>query len=111
MLSLLNMLFGSSELSQAEIYDLVHKKNALLIDVRSEGEYAKGHVRNSLNIPLDQLDEKSEELDKKRPVIIYCASGARSSVALKILQTNGFDVVYNAHRWEHVSAALDRGHK
>ncbi|GAU79538.1 FAD-dependent oxidoreductase [Fusibacter sp. 3D3] len=63
----------------------------LIIDVRSEDEYAYGAYPGAINIPLDELEYRASELqDKDRKIILYCASGARSAYALQILMAMGF---------------------
>jgi len=66
------------------------KKNLQLIDVRSEGEYADGHLAGAKLIPVQDLEKRLAEIDKKRPVLLYCRSGHRSGNALKTLQAAGF---------------------
>jgi rhodanese-related sulfurtransferase len=65
-------------------------KDLQLIDVRTAGEYAEGHLANSKLIPLQELDQRLPEIDKSKPVLFYCRSGHRSGNALKILQGKGF---------------------
>ena len=63
----------------------------LIIDVRSEDEYAYGAYPGAINIPLDELEYRASELtDKDRKIVLYCASGARSAYALQILKAMGF---------------------
>ena len=72
---------------------------AVIIDVRTTGEYAGGHLKNSVNIPLANLGSQMAKLKKDKPVIICCASGMRSSSAKSMLQSNGFTEVYNGGSW------------
>jgi len=72
----------------------VIKKGAVIVDVRTAGEYALGHVAGALNIPLDEVEEAAEWLQKDVPLVVCCASGARSAVAEDILKAHGFEV-YN----------------
>ena len=69
----------------------------LIIDVRSPGEFSTGHVRGSLNVPLDRLaqDITSHVPDKTTPVILCCASGGRSSMACSYMQQMGYLQVSN----------------
>lgn len=103
-MGLLDMLFGSK--SDSIDYKELVKNGALLIDVRTPGEYAGGHIKNAVNIPLDILNAKSANLKKDQPVIVYCASGARSSMAKKLLTKNGFSVVYNGGGISHLQSLL-----
>ena len=72
---------------------------AIIVDVRSSGEYASGHLKRSVNIPLDTLKMKHGKLKKSTPVITCCASGIRSSTAKKILLSSGFEQVHNGGSW------------
>ena len=72
---------------------------AVIIDVRTTGEYAGGHLKNSVNIPLANLGSQMAKLKKDKPVITCCASGMRSSSAKSMLQSNGFTEVYNGGSW------------
>lgn len=72
---------------------------AQIVDVRSKGEYAEGHLRKSINIPLDQLKNNLGRLKKDKPVITCCASGMRSASAKSILKSNGFEEVKNGGGW------------
>lgn len=76
------------------------KQGAIIIDVRSKSEYAGGHIKGSVNIPLDKLNSSLSKLkDKSKPVITCCASGMRSASAKSILKANGFTEVYNGGGW------------
>lgn len=71
--------------------------NASIIDVRTPGEFEDGHYPGAVNIPLNELPQRLEELeDMKKPIVAYCRSGARSSMAVSILKQNGLNEVYNA---------------
>lgn len=70
----------------------------VIIDVRTTGEYAGGHLKNSINIPLQALSSQMSKLKKDKPIITCCASGMRSGSARSILQSNGF-TVYNGGSW------------
>lgn len=69
----------------------------LIIDVRSPGEFATGHVRGSVNVPLDRLaDDIAKAVpDKSAPVILCCASGGRSGMACSFMQQMGYQKVSN----------------
>jgi rhodanese-related sulfurtransferase len=76
------------------------KNGALVLDVRSPGEYKSGHVKGSLNIPLDQLEQNIGKLkDKDRAIITCCASGIRSGSAKGVLRNHGFTNVHNGGSW------------
>ncbi len=75
------------------------RAGAQIVDVRSPAEYAAGHAARSRNIPLEQLERRAGELDKKQCVILCCASGTRSAIALGKLRRLGFEDVQNAGSW------------
>ena len=66
------------------------KKDLQLIDVRTPGEYREGHLANAKLIPLQELDRRLPEIDKSKPILLYCRSGHRSGNALKILVGKGY---------------------
>lgn len=68
------------------------EEGAYLLDVRSPGEYSGGHLQGSLNIPVQKLAERADELDTSRSVVVYCRSGMRSQSAASMLQAKGFEV-------------------
>lgn len=73
------------------------KSGAKIIDVRSTEEFGEEHYPNAINIPVDQLQPRINEIgDKNAPVILYCASGARSAFAVRVLKGSGFTDVVNA---------------
>ena len=69
---------------------------ALLLDVRSEGEYADGGIEGSIHIPIQELVGRMDELgDKDREIVVYCQSGGRSAMAKRLLESNGFSEVHD----------------
>jgi phage shock protein E len=73
------------------------QQGALVIDVRTPSEFSAGHYPGALNIPLQDLDGRLGELgDKKRAIVVYCASGMRSAQAAKLLTAANFADVTNA---------------
>ncbi len=66
-----------------------------LLDVRQPGEYEHAHIPGSILIPLPELPNRSDEIDKEKPVIVYCRSGARSQAASQILKYAGIKHVFN----------------
>ena len=69
---------------------LLERKDALLLDVRTEGEYQNGHIPGAVNIPLDELRERLSELDQEKTRDVNCQSGLRSYLACRIRSQNGF---------------------
>jgi rhodanese-related sulfurtransferase len=75
---------------QADKY-IKETKDLQLIDVRSPGEFKEGYIKNAKLIPVNTLPARLQDIDKKRPVLIYCASGGRSAMALQFLTEQGYD--------------------
>lgn len=69
----------------------------IILDVRTDEEYAQGKMKNATQIDYYQRDFKTEvaKLDKTKPVFVYCASGVRSNSAAKILKQQGFTEIYD----------------
>ena len=76
------------------------KQNIQLIDVRTPGEFKRGHIKNAKNIPLNEIGQFSPMKDEK--IYVICQSGARSKLAAKKLKKRGFDAVNvqgGMHAW------------
>lgn len=71
--------------------------NAVIVDVRTDGEVAQGVIENAIQIDFNQpnFELNLDKLDKNKPTFVYCASGGRSGSASKILVEKGFKQVYN----------------
>ncbi|MEO7081434.1 MAG: rhodanese-like domain-containing protein [Flavobacteriales bacterium] len=78
-------------------------KGAVILDVRSTAEFASGHVKGAINIPLDRLQQQLKKLPKDKVVIACCLSGGRSGSAVSILKGEGYEC-YNGGGW----SSLDR---
>lgn len=65
-------------------------KGAQVVDVRTSGEYQLGHIPGAVNVPVEQLQAAARSWDRKATYVVYCASGARSAEAVKIMQSMGF---------------------
>lgn len=80
------------------------ESGAIILDVRSKAEYAGGHVKGSLNIPVNELAANLKKLkDKDKPIITCCASGMRSAAARGILTDAGYTNVHNGGSWYAVN--------
>lgn len=84
----------------------LHKNGASIIDVRTPGEFSMGHIKGSKNIPLQNLHNQLKKINKNKPVIVCCASGARSSSARRLLKNEGFEEVHNGGGWQHLQSKL-----
>jgi rhodanese-related sulfurtransferase len=78
------------------------EQGAQVVDVRGPGEFAGGHAPGSVNIPLQELGQRTAELDPNRWVVVCCASGTRSAMARRLLRSRGFERVLNAGSWRNV---------
>lgn len=74
-----------------DVVDLVNNKNVVILDVRSNDEYKQGYIANSLNIPLPKIRVNSDQIEKNKPLYIYCHSGLRGYLACRILVQKGYD--------------------
>jgi rhodanese-related sulfurtransferase len=97
MMNTIKNLFGlGPEVDYAQLV----QEGAIILDVRSKGEYAGGHIKGSLNIAVDALQNNLEKLkDKNKPIITCCASGMRSASAKSILKSKGYEQVHNGGSW------------
>ncbi len=76
----------------AEAHRLVEKEGALLLDVRTPQEFAAGHVPGAVNIPVQELPARLDEIGAPRKIVVYCHSGRRSTIAAGVLEKKGHDV-------------------
>ena len=93
-MNFLELIFGK----KVNLKEVI-SNGAVILDVRTKVEYQSGHLRNSINIPIDNLPKNIKKLNKNRPIITCCASGARSASAKRILKSNGFEEVFNGGSW------------
>lgn len=97
MIDLLKKTFGIG--TAPDFKDLV-SAGALILDVRTKGEYKGGHIKGSVNIPLDELKNNLQRIsDKNKIIITCCASGGRSGSACSILKSLGYTNVTNGGGW------------
>jgi rhodanese-related sulfurtransferase len=96
-------LFGGS--APADLEKII-KEGAFLVDVRTPGEFAGGHVKGSVNIPLDTVVSQLSKFKNKKNIIVFCQSGGRSGQAKIILEQNGFTNVINGGTWNNVNQFL-----
>jgi phage shock protein E len=93
-MNFLKLIFGK----KVNLKEVI-SNGATILDVRTKGEYQSGHLRNSINIPVDNLPQNMKKLNKSKPIITCCASGARSASARRLLKSNGLEQVYNGGSW------------
>ena len=103
--------------SPVEATLLINREDAAVIDIRDQAEYSKGHIPNSRHIPVAEFERRSTELEKlkSRPLIVYCATGARSGAAISALRKAGFEKLFNLRggllEWEKAGQPVSRKRK
>jgi len=91
----LYLRFSAVRVSGSDARALV-AKGATLLDVRSPEEFGGGHIDGAINIPIQELSGRMEELDdKNHEIVVYCQSGARSAMAKRLLERDGFTSVHD----------------
>jgi len=80
----------SREVSREQARKMV-EEGAQLIDVRTDHEWDAGHIAGARHVPLPELPQRTAELDKEQPVVVYCRGGNRSSMATAALADAGYD--------------------
>jgi len=87
----------AKDVSVKEFSKLISAGKGTLLDVRTPGEIAKGSIKGSVNLDFfdDNFESKLDQLDKSKPVYVYCAAGGRSSDAMDMMKKKGFVEVYN----------------
>jgi len=104
MIEAIKNLFG---IKPAVDFSELVKNGAIIIDVRSKGEYSGGHIKSSINVPLNVLNAQIDKLKSRNKVIITCcASGMRSASAKNILKSNNIDS-YNGGAWQSLRAKIE----
>jgi len=108
---------NKSSLTTTQATLLINREDAVVIDVRQPDEYIAGHLPESRNIPLGQIEERASELDKLKdtPLIMVCQSGSRSDGACKKLEKLGFSKLNNLaggiNAWKDAGLPLKKGTK
>jgi len=117
MVELIRSRGDDTQLSPVEATLLVNREDAVVIDVREQGEYAQGHIPNARHIPAGEIERRSKEMEKWKdhPVILCCATGARSNSAAGALRKTGFNRIYNLRggmmEWQKAGQPVSRKRK
>ena len=82
-------------------------KRQTIVDVRTPQEFNSGHIKGSINIPVQSLSSQLKKIKKDKPVITCCASGMRSATAASVLKSAGFTEVYNGGGWNSLMNKLN----
>jgi rhodanese-related sulfurtransferase len=80
------------EVSREEAQELV-RNGAQLVDVRADHEWEMGRIAGAKHLPLAELSGRADEIDRDRPVVLYCRGGNRSTMAAEALAAEGYDAV------------------
>ena len=89
-------------------YNELIENGAYIVDVRTPGEFNSGHIKESTNIPLDQIQSKLEAIkEMNRSIIFCCASGIRSGQATSIAKSRGIES-YNGGGWRSLNSKLNK---
>jgi rhodanese-related sulfurtransferase len=83
---------GPSEISREKLQELLGE-GAQLVDVRAEHEWEMGRIAGATHVPLAELSARAGEIDKDRPVVIYCRGGNRSTMAAEVLDAEGYEAM------------------
>ncbi|NIF07269.1 rhodanese-like domain-containing protein [Chryseobacterium sp. Tr-659] len=98
-----------TEVSNANIKEIVNSSDVTLIDVRIPEQYAAGTPKNAVNIPLAEIQNNIESLKGKK-VVVFCNKGIQADQAMKILKKNGVEA-YDGTTWKNVKAIQDEAIK
>jgi len=100
-MSIFSTLFGPKT-----DYKELRKNGGVIVDVRTKGEYSGGHIKGSINIPLELFGSQMGRLKKNKPVLLCCASGIRSGSATRMLKSAGYAQAYNGGGWRRLESKL-----
>lgn len=87
---------GLRQVGPMEAVQMMNRKDAVVLDVREQGEFSAGHITGAKHFPVGSLEKRVDDLKKyiKKPVLVVCASGARSRTACTTLKKQGFEEVF-----------------
>ncbi len=108
-------ILGIPQVGTLEATRLINQRDALVVDVRDEGEYRAARIPHSRHVPLSALPGRIKELEKfrKRPLLVVCRSGNRSGAAAKLLRKQGFEEVWvlkgGLLAWEQANLPIEKG--
>ncbi len=74
---------------------IVQKPRMIILDVRTESEYAQEHIEGAINMPLSEIDSRLSEMDPEDEFLVYCTSGSRSSMAIATMLENEYTKIYH----------------
>lgn len=94
----------------AEKAGRIKNEGAIVIDVRSEDEYMTSHLKDAVNVPLNEINEKVGGLvpDKDKNILLYCRSGSRSFAGKRIIKRMGYKNVYNLGSFKRAKRLVEK---
>jgi rhodanese-related sulfurtransferase len=98
-------LWSRRSASSADVKAML-SRGAQIVDVRTKAEFRSASHPKAMNIPLDELDKGAKKLDPNKPVLVCCASGSRSGMAVSVLKRKGFKEVENLGSWKRIQSIL-----
>jgi rhodanese-related sulfurtransferase len=114
---LVRQQLDKSQLTPVQATLLINREDAVVVDLRDQGEFEQGHLPNARHLPLADLARRSSELEKfrARPLILYCSNGSRTSSAITTLKKTGFEKLFSLrgglYEWEKAGQPLTRKKK
>ena len=105
---------GAGQLSPADAVRLISREDAVVLDIRPDGEFRNGHIVNAVHVPFDQIDSRLGRLGKYRskPVIAACRTGQQSASVAKRLRSEGFEQVHRLQggilAWQNADLPLTK---
>jgi rhodanese-related sulfurtransferase len=110
---LLRRSSGGPWVNASQATQLINREDALVVDVREQGEFSGGHILGAKNLPLARLESSGDLAKRKdKPVIVYCDTGNRASKALAALKKQGFAKVVNLNgglaAWKQAGLPVER---
>jgi hydroxyacylglutathione hydrolase len=85
---------ATSRLDLRQTAEAVAAGRGAVLDVRSQAEWAAGHLPGAVNVPLGELEQRLEEAPPGRPLIVQCQTGARAAIAVSLLKARGLENVF-----------------
>lgn len=104
---------GINAINPTQAMQLVNQEDAVLVDIRDEGDYKAGHLPAAVHLPFNELANRLKDLNKyrDRPVIVYCLTGNRADAAGVVLKKEGFNVHTlqgGFHGWQNANLPITR---
>ena len=109
-----SVISGIEQITPAQLTRLMNRENAVVIDVRSQEEFNKGHILNAHNIPEGELQSRQKELEKlrKNPIVPCCDSGVTALKVARSLKATGYEKIFvlkgGVHAWQGAGLPLSK---